>query len=88
MRDWLDNWFVSLPDNQQNLERAIKSFELGRAVVLISLFGSLGLFIYKTLTTTGPLVNYEVLYAAIVLMLILSLYTDVSIKILKMKRKK
>ena len=88
IHNWMDDWFTSLSENPANLEKVIKTFEWGRVAVMASLTVVLAVFIATTLMATQQLINYDLLFAGIVLMLLLNMYTDVFVKILKLQRQK
>ena len=86
MHDWMDNWFLSLAENPDKLDEAIKNYEKTRIIFLISFV----IVLVMTLLTVFKSVNsadYGFMFSLFVLSLVMNLQVDIFTKILKLQRR-
>ena len=83
--DWMDNWFLSLSENPDKLDKAIKKYEAGRMICLICLVIVLAMNLFTVFMSANPADN-GFMFSLVLLVLVINIQTDIYTKVLKLQR--
>ncbi len=86
IQDWMDNWFLSLSENPDKLDKAIRKYESARMIGLISLVIVLAMHLLTVFKSASP-ADYGFGFSIVVLMLVICLHVDTYTKVLKLQHR-
>ena len=85
IHDWMDNWFLSLAENPDKLDKAIRNYEKTRMIGLISFIIVAAMNILTVFKPANPADN-GLLFSIFLLVMIMVLQADNFTKLLKLQR--
>ncbi len=85
INDWIDNWFLSLSENPDKLDKAIKKYEAARMTGLICFVIVLAMYLLTVFKSTNP-ADYGFMFSLVVFMMVLNIQIDIFTKVLKLQR--
>ena len=85
IHNWMDDWFLSLPENHEKLEDTIKNYQVARLIGIASVM-IIGVGIVALTFMTDK--NYNSVLVPLIMLLVITFHTDIYIKLLKLLRKK
>ena len=86
IHDWMDNWFLSLSENPDNLDKAIKNYEGTRMIGVICFFIVVAVHLLIVFKSNNS-ADYGFTFSLLVLMLVMLLHIDNNTKLLKLQRR-
>ena len=86
IHDWMDNWFLSLPENPGKLDKAIRNFETGRLICLICFVVVLVMYLIVVFKSNNQEV-YGFMFSLIIFVMVMTIQNDFFVKILKLQRR-
>ncbi len=82
---WIDDWFLSLSENPDKLDKAIKKYEAARMTGVICFVIVLAMYLLTVFKSTNP-ADYGFMFSLVVFMMVLNIQIDLFTKILKLQR--
>ena len=85
IHDWIDNWFLSLAENSDKLDKSIKKYESARMICLISFAIVLAMYLLTVFKSVNS-ADYGFMFSIVVFILVINIQVDIYTKILKLQR--
>ncbi len=86
IHDWMDDWFLSLSESPDRLDKAINNYQTARMGGMFCLVMILGIFLFAIFKSPGTFAGNGFMFSLVVFMLVLVVETDVFTKVLKLQR--
>lgn len=86
IHDWMDDWFLSLSDNPDKLDKAIKNYEGTRMIGVICFFIVVAVHLLIVFKSNNS-ADYGFTFSLVVFMLVMLFHTDNYTKLLKLQRR-
>jgi hypothetical protein len=86
IHDWMDDWFLSLSDNPDNLDKAIKNYEGTRMISVICFFIVVAVHLLIVFKSNNS-ADYGFTFSLVVFMLVMLFHIDNYTKLLKLQRR-